>query len=302
MTNPMESGWLSGSLLVRPAVVMGAEYHVDATNGDDSNSGLDWDNSLGTWDAAINKCGGDAGEVIYMAPWHAESIATSTALALDTAGISHIGLQCGNQRPTITLGTDAGATIGVTAANQRISGIKLVSAVINCTAGITASSAGDGLQVDNCIITDGGAALEMVIGISLAASCDGCKILNNEFYTVPAGGCASAIKLVGDSARTVIANNIIQGDYSVSAIDLGTAVTYLVTIRNNFIVNVDADPGNCVKAYTGTTGLVVRNIWAGGHSMAGTYVGDAMVANWNYATGAVTKSGILEEPAEDSDT
>ena len=281
---------------------IGPEYHVDATNGADTNSGLDWDNALASWDAAINKCDGDAGEVIYMAPWHAESIGSATALALDTAGISHIGLQCGIQRPTITLGTTAGATIGVTAANQRISGIKIVSAVIDCTAGITASSAGDGLQVDNCIITDGGAALEMVIGISLAASCDGCKILNNEFYTVPLGGCASAIKLVGDSARTVIANNIIQGDYATSAIDLSTAVTYLVTIRNNFIVNIDATAGACVKAYTGTTGLVVRNILAGPHSIAGTYVGDAMVCNWNYATGAVTKSGILEEPAADADT
>jgi hypothetical protein len=280
---------------------MGSLFYVDATNGSDTYDGKSWKTAKATLDAAIGLCTADSGDRILVAPWHAETLTAATSCVMDIAGVSILGMVQGNQRPTISLGTLAATTISVTAANCRISGIKLISAVIDATAGITVAATGDGLEVDNCIITDGGTALEMVIGISLAAAADGCKIHDNEFYTVPAGGCASAIKLAGESSRTVIANNIIQGDYSASCIDGTTAAATLVSILNNDMVNIDTTAGSCIDMHASTTGIAAKNTMMGGKSIADCFIAAGMVANNNYSTGAVSASGILAEPAADAD-
>ncbi len=108
-----------------------------------------------------------------------------------------LGLGWGNLRPTFTLATNVGATIAVTAPSCVIDNIKIVSARIDITAGITASALADGLIVRNCWLKDGSSTLELVIGIELAAACDNVSIYGNRFTTVDGGGCASAIKLVG---------------------------------------------------------------------------------------------------------
>jgi hypothetical protein len=70
-------------------------------------------------------------------PGHAETITTAAAIAADIAGISIIGLGQGNQRPKITFGTNATATIAVTAADVWLDNLILESNVSNVVAGIT---------------------------------------------------------------------------------------------------------------------------------------------------------------------
>jgi hypothetical protein len=286
--------------LIPSMVGLGSLFYVDATNGDDTFDGKSWKKAKATIDAAIGLCTADKGDRILMAPWHAETLTAATSCVMDIAGVSLLGIVQGNQRPTISLGTLAAATISVTAANCRISGIKLISAVIDATAGITVAATGDGLEVDNCIITDGGAALEMVIGISLAAAADGCYIHDNRFYTVPAGGCATAITLVGESAQTVIVRNYIQGDYSASAISGVTAAATLLTVSDNYIINIDTTAGSCIDMHASTTGMSCNNRMMGGKSIADCWIADGMVSIENYATGAVSASGLVE-PAVDGD-
>jgi hypothetical protein len=212
---------------------------------------------------------------------------------MSTAGVDLIGLTQGNQRPTFTF-TAADATFSVTAPNCRISGIKIISAVIDMAVGMTVSALGDGLQVDNCIFADGGAALELVIGLQIAAACNGCRIINNQFYTADGGGCASAIQLVGESAQTVIADNVISGDYSVAGIDGATALATNIIVVNNLIDNLDPTAGLAIGLHANTLGIVCRNLTHGGKNTTAP-VSAALCMCWEPLPGG-RRLGCVKQP------
>ena len=277
----------------------GQVFYVDsgATGG---ATGKDWTNAALTIEAAIGLCTASRGDVIYVAQNHAETLEDNDECVADIAGISIIGLGHGSQIPTLTLGTATDAGIVVSAANVRISNIKLISDFANVAAGIAAGATADGLVVDNCVLTDGAAAKELVIGVSIAALCNNCTIVNNEFLTTDGGGCASAVKFVGASNNTKIVGNTIFGDYSASALDLATAASTQVTVSDNLIRNADVTASFAIDLHASSTGWVARNLCgteAGVHGNAIAAV-DMSVAE-NYASGADGASGILE-PAADS--
>ncbi|GAF75373.1 unnamed protein product, partial [marine sediment metagenome] len=70
----LNSRWLGGAAITQPVIVAGEAFHVDNTNGSNSNSGKDWAHPLSTLNYAISLCADNAGDVIYLAPWHAETI------------------------------------------------------------------------------------------------------------------------------------------------------------------------------------------------------------------------------------
>ncbi|MAE81623.1 MAG: hypothetical protein CMB80_02720 [Flammeovirgaceae bacterium] len=296
-----QSSWLGGSLQIFPPDVAGDAYFVDATNGASTNNGSSWSDAMATCDQAIDKCTANQGDTIFIAPWHTESEATAATsiTTMDTAGVSLIGLTQGNQRPTFTF-TANDAYFSVTAANCRVSGIKIISDVADMASGLTLGASADGAEIDNCIFTDGSAAKELVIGISVTAACDGCKIHDNQFYTVDGGGCASAIKLVGESARTVIANNYIFGDYSAACIDGTTAAQTIIIISDNVMRNVDTTAGSVIELHNSSTGLITRNLGQAGKAITDTITAAACMVCENYMSGAVSASGILD-PAADAD-
>jgi len=76
-----------------------------------------------TIDAAVGYATANRGDVIYVAPGHTETISSATALALDVAGVSIVGLGTGSLRPTITLDTAATSTIAVSADNVTVENI-----------------------------------------------------------------------------------------------------------------------------------------------------------------------------------
>ena len=298
-----QSRWLNGSLQINPPIVIGSAFFVDSANGASTNDGTSWDDALATVDQAVAKCTATKGDVIYCAPWHTEdeAVAATSIWALSKACVSLIGVKSGNLRPTFSFTTNADALATVSAANCRISGVKFISAVVDLATALNVTNAGDYLEIDDCVFTDGAAALEMVIGVTIAAACDKCYIHDNQFFTTPGGGCASAIKLVGESEGTIIAHNKIQGDYSASCIDGTTAAATLLDITHNEMINVDATAGSCVDMHASTTGHCAYNSMMGGKSIADCYIANGMVANINYCTGAVSASGILAEPAADAD-
>ncbi|KKK98932.1 hypothetical protein LCGC14_2637820, partial [marine sediment metagenome] len=98
-----------------------------------------------TWDFSIGRTA--AGDVIYLMPGHAE---TTTAIALDVAGVKTIGLGFGRNRPTITSTAVATDLVDVTAANCEIHNIRLVGAASACTALLDSSAAATDLVLKKC--------------------------------------------------------------------------------------------------------------------------------------------------------
>lgn len=113
----------------------GTTYYVDSTNSAAADSshraGTSKDEPFATLDYAIGRTTASKGDTIVLMPGHAE---TTTAIALDVAGIRIIGLGYGRNRPTLTATTAATDLINVTAANCQIHNVRLVGAASGNTA------------------------------------------------------------------------------------------------------------------------------------------------------------------------
>ena len=277
----------------------GAVFFVHAGTGTDAAGyGQNPDAPFASLDYAIGNCTASKGDRIVLMPGHAESLATATSCVIDVAGVQVIGVGVGALQPTFTLITATTATISVTAANCRIDNVKVISDLADMGVGITAAATADGLVVENCWFTDGSVTKELVIGISIAAACDNVKIRNNQFTTVPAGGCASAIALVGATANSLIADNYVSGQYSTAAIDGATAAGTHIKILRNVIANLDTGAGLGVSLHASTTGAVCDNRNFGGKNTVHVVAAGCMVAE-NYSSNALGASGFIN-PAIDT--
>lgn len=117
----------------------GSRFYVHATTGTDAAGyGTHPDSPVASLDYAVALCTAAKSDIIYCLPGHAE---TTTAIALDVAGINVIGLGSGANKPTLTATTAATDLINVTAANVRIDGLRLVGAASGNTALLDLSSA-----------------------------------------------------------------------------------------------------------------------------------------------------------------
>ena len=289
--------WAEG---VEGSIGTGSKFYVDsgvATGGD--SSGTSWTNAVTTIDAAMSLCTASRGDVVYVAPNHADAVISATGLVCDVAGVSIIGIGHGSQIPTITLGTATTAKISVTAANVRLSNLKIVSALADVAEGIDPTADADGLVVDNCIFTDGSASLELVIAINVTADCDNIRLINNRFNSTAASDTTNAIVLAGGSDNSVISGNAIYGTYTAGGVLASAAASINLTVTDNIIGAIDAIGWD---NHASTTGLFARNlIGANTTSIAAALTGlDAMFCFENYVTGGLNASGIII-PAVDSD-
>ena len=287
-----------GNTVLYPSSVRGTEFYVDSVNGSASNDGLSWSTPLITLDAAIGKCTADVGDIVYLAPLHAESEATAaTSIAtMDVSGVQVIGIGNGSNIPTFTLGA-ADAIFSISATNCRLSNVKITSSIADCAIGVSVAATADGLMIDNCVFRDGAVALELVIGINVATLCHNIKIIDNIFSTVPSGGCANAIVLAGASDNSTISGNIAFGTYSAGALLCSAAKSVNLSIINNMFVNEGADIGIACK--TDTTGILRGNYLGGVTSIANALTGeDALLPAQNFVSGAANASGLLDPGAD----
>lgn len=132
-------------------LVTGNVYFVDsgATGASDSNDGLrpDRGHALASLDGGINKCTASNGDFIVVMPGHAE---TTTAIALDVAGVTIIGIGHGADIPTLTATTGASDLLDISAASAWVENIKFVGAASGCTALIDCAAGADNVTIKNC--------------------------------------------------------------------------------------------------------------------------------------------------------
>jgi len=274
----------------------GATNAQDAADGEHGNT---WSRPFATLDYAVGMCTASQGDIILLAPGHAEAkTVTGNIALLDIIGVHVIGLKMGTVQPTFKLG-HADATLSITAASCKIDGIKVISDIADCATGITIGASADGSVVRNCIFTDGAVAKELVIGISVAADCDNILIEDNIFSTVPSGGCANAIAFAGGCDNSIVRRNTANGTYSAGAFLASVAASVNLTIVDNVFCNQGA---LALGLHASTTGILARNLLGGTTTIVATLTGeDAIWAFENYITGAAGASGVIS-PAVDSDT
>ena len=108
---------------------------------------------------AISRATASKGDTIFLAPGHAE---TTTAIALNIAGVQIVGLGVGRNRPTLTATTAASDLLNVTAANCALTNVRLVGAASGVTSLLDLSSAADDFYGDSISFEHGATPLEAV--------------------------------------------------------------------------------------------------------------------------------------------
>ena len=107
--------------------------------GADGNRGTFLD-PFGTLNFALDQTVQGRGDIIFVLPNHAETIANATTLFMDCAGVSIIGLGSGNSRPTFTFTTATTANIPVRSSNMSIQNCLFVANFLSVASAFTAIS------------------------------------------------------------------------------------------------------------------------------------------------------------------
>jgi hypothetical protein len=275
--------------VINEAVTTGSVFWVDSgssTAADAGSNGKNPDKPFATLDYAVGKCADNNGDIIYVMPGHAETIATGTALTLDVAGIKVIGLGCGYSMPKFTLSAEA-STVNITAANCHVENLWLYSTYTGgLIIGVTVGALADGLVLKDLVLEESANTTEFLIGVNVAAACHHVTIDGLKYYGIAGGSDTSCIVFAGASNFSVVKNCEIYGDFAGAAVDaLGAASTYM-TFLNNIVHNVDGSAGLLISVESTTTGIMSLN---SGYSATNdvSFVGAAMAYFENYTTNAL---------------
>ena len=273
----------------------GTRFYVDSVNGSASNTGLSWDTALITIDAAINKCTANAGDIIYVAAGHVESI-VGTSITADIAGITIIGLGKGSRQAQVTYDL-AAAEISIAADNVTISGLRLSASVPDTLVGIEIE---DGIDyaaiVGNTfdVVTTGTDEFAVCVRTNDASNF---ALVEDNDIDMGLGNAVAAVSFTKDTNGTVVRNNRIQGDFSTANIQGITTASTKVLIENNLLVNGGAKALNtepCIQLLTNSTGVIRDNdVVTNLATMVAAVVADGCMLFRNYYNEDVQGTGTI---------
>src|SRR3972149_5317892 len=126
----------------------GTVYFLDSGIGSDGNDGLSSARPFAALDYAFSRCASNNGDYIIVAPGHAETI--TTAVGLDVAGVTVVGLGAGRSKPAFT-GSGAIDVFNVSAANITIHNLRIIGAAASVTALINTTTAGTDFSAYDCL-------------------------------------------------------------------------------------------------------------------------------------------------------
>lgn len=242
---------------------------------------------------AVAQCTAGRGDVIYVLPNHSENISSATALNINVAGVSIVGLGSGNNRPTITVDTGTTSLITISADNVSIENVIIDGTGFDAIAKVV-SITGAGASILGCKFILAGATNQATLGILTTAAAIDLTIKDCLFYGTSDAGTTSAIRLVG-TTNTLIENNIFIGAYSsgVGAIENITTDCVNLVVKGNLIQNLTASNTKAMTFTSGTTGMISNNRM---QILSGTAPITGAAISWvggNYYAAAVATAGTL---------
>jgi len=254
-------------------IVTGKTYWVSSTVGSANNTGSDKDSPVATIAQALAKCTASKGDVIYVMPYHTETVSAAGGIALNVAGVKIKGLGRGSARPTITLGTSTAASITITAADVSIENFIFKANLDNIATVFTVSAkdatiknnefrdGSDALHFLSCILTgtvDNGADGLTVIGnkrfglavaatafVSMLGNCDRMNLLWNVVVDAAATGDVGHFLIMAAKVATnaeIAYNKLILPAGAAIAVGMfmtGSATTMTGVVHNNYVASVD---------------------------------------------------------------
>lgn len=283
----------------------GDVYWVNSATGANGNKGTR-EKPFATLDYAIGRCTANNGDVIMVAPNHAETITGVGGITFNVAGITVVGLGVYNQRPRFLMDGATTVTAAVTGADTTIQNLVFAgghNTIATCfdidAVGFTSI---DIEFEDNT--TDEHFLIAYTVGSATDNTCDGLTIVGNKWYTLDAGPTAF-ISLTGDTDKaTIVGNKVIADAASIQFLlhAAGDDLQGLCFTHNVVVTALSASDIFIDNNQTDNTGYAAYNL-AGHHDVASAILFDADGIRLfeNYSTAVDTASGVIL-PAADDDT
>lgn len=275
----------------------GNVFWVNSASGSNANKGTR-ERPFATLDYAIGRCTANQGDVILVAPNHAETITGIGGIAHDVAGVSVVGLGTGNQRPRFLMDGATTVTYAISAADAYIGNCVFASGHADVVACFDVT--GVHAHIDGCEFVDNVATENFLSAITCSGAdgtADGLKVTRNYFYT-PDAATLGFILTTGDVTGAIVTDNVVisEGTGLATLITCATGKdlkgvrvlrNYLsskATSGNLFISNDTASPNN--------SGIIAHNRCrhadvTGGHTM-GAVGGCGFFDNLSASTDAVS--------------
>lgn len=273
--------------------------NVAGAGGVDSsqNSGKSKNSPYRTIDYAIGRCKANNDDVIVVMPGHAETLATASAITVDVAGISIIGLGTGASRPTLTFSATA-ATMVISAASVIFKNFIVTPSIDSVVSPVVVSGADCDIDVE---VQDASSTVECVSGLLTTAGADRLK-LNMKYVGFLAGNAVVApIRLVGvDTARIHVD---FYGVASTAVVEFHTTACHNIDITGIFYNNGTSLTKNVVDTVTGST-WSVRG-WDGNSNASFSGGDNAAMASDDVATlsaAVAVIDGFHDVPTADATT
>jgi hypothetical protein len=282
--------------------------HKNGSNGNDGTFAA----PFATVQYAISQCRANKGDVIFVKPGHAETIANATTLVFNVAGVAIIGLGSGSNRPTLTFSTSTGANIPCTAANVSIQNFLFKANLADIVSVFTATGTNTptDLVIENCEFNDIASNknfIAIVTGNATANSIDGLAFVRNKISSLGTTANTTAIILSAAADRVTIKDNF--GNWAAVNDTAAMLATGANNVTNfNFGGNVLHRPntsstGGTFISTSGTawTGHCYDNYMYQLDNSAGIWIATGtklgFSQNFSPITGAADKSGLINPAA-----
>lgn len=246
------------------APVVGNVTYVSSVTGSATSDGSNIESPISSIDAAVGVATANNGDVIFVLPGHTETLATATALVLDKAGVTVIGLGSGNDRPKITLGTLATTTISITAASVTLKNIIVIGALDGLNSAITITGDYPDIDVE---YRDTSAAVESNIGVT-ATSVDHGKIKLKYAGFIAGNAVTNAVVL--DGCTSIHVDVDFYGNSSAAVVEFTGHACHNIFVSGYFYNESSAALSlDCDDTITGSTWFCVGYDGKAGYSFAG---------------------------------
>ena len=174
---------------------VGDIWYVDSGIGTDgAGYGQSPQSPTATLDYVIALTTASNGDIIYVAPGHAENLSAVDGVDIDKAGLRIVGLGEGANRPTFTYTGTAGEFV-IGAANVTVENIRFLAGISAVTMGISVEAAGDNFTLKNCVFPEPTTStFEFLDVIDLASGADSVHIINCTVFSADATGAAHFVE------------------------------------------------------------------------------------------------------------
>lgn len=301
-----QHGWANG-VSVRGLPVLntyaGSVFWVNSTGGSDGYKGTR-ERPFATLDYAIGKCTANNGDIIVVAPNHAETVTGASGITFDVAGISVIGMGQGNQRPRFLMDGGTTVTAIVSAADVTLKNLVFAAGhngVATCFGVTGVNATFEDIEIEDNTTDEHFLAVFSATGADNTA--DGLAVKGCKWVTIDAG-VTDFISFTGSANHVTVSDNYFCADAATGAglilCATGKILTGLECVRNTLICGNTSTDILIDNDATTNTGVAAWNL-VGHHDTAAVIIVDCdgIRQFQNYSVGSDTESGVLM-PAADS--